>query len=84
MKKELNLTDDQVNALKKNHEAMAQKFKAMREDKNLSEDQKKAEMKEFRKQQHESLKSILTPEQLQKLEQQKKHRNHRQQPPVQS
>jgi Spy/CpxP family protein refolding chaperone len=84
MKKELNLTDDQVNALKKNREDMAQKFKAMREDKNLSEDQKKAEMKEFRKQQHESLKSILTPEQLQKLEQQKKHHNRRHQTPVQS
>lgn len=77
MKKELNLSDDQVTALKKNHEDMAQKFKAVRDDKNLSEDQKKAEMKEFRKQQHESLKSILSAEQLQKLEQQKKQHKHR-------
>jgi hypothetical protein len=85
MKKELNLTDEQVNTLKKNHEDMAQKFKAIREDKSLTEDQKKAEMKAFKKQQHESLKSILSAEQLQKLEQQKKHhKHHRQQPPVQS
>lgn len=73
MKKELNLTDDQVAAIKKNHEAMGEKFKAVREDKNLTEDQKKVELKKFRERQHESLKSILTEEQLQKLEQQKKH-----------
>jgi hypothetical protein len=80
MKKELNLTEEQVNALKKNHETMAQKFKAIREDKNLTDDQKKAELKEFKKQQHESLKSILTAEQLQKLEQQKKeHKGHKHQ-----
>jgi Spy/CpxP family protein refolding chaperone len=85
MKKELNLTDDQVAAIKKNHDTMGEKFKAIREDKNLTEDQKKVELKEFKKQQHESLKSILTEEQLQKLEQQKKHhKRHRQQPPVQS
>jgi Spy/CpxP family protein refolding chaperone len=88
MKKELNLTDDQVSALKKNHEDMAQKFKAIRADKNLTDDQKKAELKEFKKQQHESLRSILTAEQLQKLEQQKKdhkgRKHHGQQPPVQS
>jgi len=85
MKKDLNLTDDQVNALKKNHEAMDQKFKAIRDDKSLTEDQKKAEVKKFKQDQHESLKSILTPEQLQKLEQQKHQHKHRgQQPPAQS
>jgi len=88
MKSTLNLSDDQVTALKKNHEAMAQKFKVIKEDKNLTEEQKKAEMKEFKKQQHESFKSILSAEQLQKLEQLKKqhkqHKHHRQQPPVQS
>jgi len=72
MKKELNLTDDQVASLKKSHEETAQKIKALREDKSKTEEQKKAEMKEFKKQQHESLKSILTPEQLQKLQQHKK------------
>jgi Spy/CpxP family protein refolding chaperone len=76
MKKELNLTDEQVTALKKNHEDMAQKFKTIRADKSMTEDQKKAELKEFKKQQHESLKSILSAEQLQKLEQQKKQHKH--------
>ncbi|THU41272.1 hypothetical protein FAM09_03955 [Niastella caeni] len=73
MKKELNLTDDQVTALKKNHETIKQQFKAVREDKNLTEDQKKVEIKKFKEQQHQNLKSILTEEQLQKLEQKKKH-----------
>ncbi|HUP14137.1 MAG TPA: hypothetical protein VM187_18075 [Niastella sp.] len=72
MKKELNLTDEQVTALKKNHEDMAQKFKALRADKSKTGDQKKAALTEFKKQQHEGLKSILSAEQLQKLEQQKK------------
>jgi Spy/CpxP family protein refolding chaperone len=77
MKKELNLTDDQVNALKKNHEGMEQKFKAIREDKSLTDDQKKAELKKFKQEQHESLKSILTEEQLKKFEEQKKqHHKH--------
>lgn len=73
MKKELGLTDDQVAALKKGHEDMAQKFKAVHDDKSLTDEQKKAQLKEYKKQQHDSLKSILTPEQLQKLEQHKKH-----------
>jgi hypothetical protein len=76
MKKELNLTDDQVTALKKNHEAMGDKFKALREDKNLTEDQKKVELKKFKEQQHDNLKSILTEEQLQKLDQEKKQHKH--------
>jgi len=52
---------------------MKAKLKALREDKSLSEEQKKIEMKKFREQQHQSLKSILTEEQLNKLQQQRKH-----------
>ena len=81
MKTALGLTDDQVSALKKNREESFQKIKALRADKSKTEEQKKAEIKEFKKQQHESLKSILSEEQLQKLQQQKK--SHRQ-APVQS
>ena len=81
MKKDLNLTDDQVASLKKNHEDMAQKFKAIRDDKSLSDDQKKAQLKDLREQQQNSLKSILTPEQMQKWQQEKKSHRHQ---PVQS
>jgi len=73
MKKELNLTADQEAALKQQQEQMKAKLKSLREDKSLSEEQKKIEMKKFREQQHQSLKSILTEEQLNKLQQQRKH-----------
>jgi Spy/CpxP family protein refolding chaperone len=68
MKKDLNLTDAQVASLKKNHESAMQQFKAIREDKSLTDEQKKEKLKAFKQQQHESLKSVLTPEQLQKMQ----------------
>ncbi len=76
-KKELNLSPDQETALKQQRTDMMQKMKAIREDKSLSEEQKKAEIKKFREQQHQSLKSILTEEQINKLNQ---HKTHRQKP----
>jgi Spy/CpxP family protein refolding chaperone len=68
LKKDLNLTDDQVAKLKQQHEAADQQLKAVREDKSLTDDQKKAKVKDIRKQQYEDFKSVLTPEQLQKVE----------------
>lgn len=73
-KKDLNLTPEQEAALKQNRTEMMQKMKAIREDKTLSEEQKKVEFKKFREQQHQSLKSILTEEQINKLQQKKPHR----------
>ena len=81
MKQELGLTDDQVASLKKNRTEAMEKMKAIRADKSKTEEQRKVELKEFRKQQHESLRSILTEEQLKKLEQKKSHRSKQ---PVQS
>ncbi len=74
LKKELNLTPEQESALKQQRTEMMQKFKAIREDKSLTEEQKKTELKKFREQQHQSLKSILTEEQINKLQQKKSHR----------
>jgi Spy/CpxP family protein refolding chaperone len=74
LKKELNLTAEQESALKQQRTEMMQKFKAIREDKSLTEEQKKTELKKFREQQHQSLKSILTEEQINKLQQKKSHR----------
>ena len=67
MKTRLNLTDEQVAKMKKNHEEMGEKFKALREDKNLGEDQKRDKMKELMKEQKEKTKSILTKEQQEKM-----------------
>jgi hypothetical protein len=69
--KDLNLTADQQAALKKQRSEMMQKMKAIREDKSLSEEQKKVEINKFREQQQQSLKSILTEEQINKLQQKK-------------
>lgn len=74
LKKELNLSAEQESALKQQRTDMMQKIKAIKEDKSLSDEQKKAEMKKFREQQHQSLKSILTEEQINKLQQKKSHR----------
>jgi Spy/CpxP family protein refolding chaperone len=73
-KKDLNLTPEQEAKLKQQRTEFKQKMKATREDKSLSDEQKKVEMKKFREQQHQSLKSILTEEQISKLKQKKVHR----------
>ena len=44
------------------------RFSSLRSDNSLTEDQKKAKMQAMRKQQQEQMKSILTPEQIQKME----------------
>ena len=74
MKTELGLTAEQADALQKGRAANFEKMKALREDKSLNAEQKKVEFKKLRDQQRESFKSILTPEQLKKLEQMKPHR----------
>lgn len=73
-RKDLNLTPEQQEAFKKQRAESFQKMKAIREDKSLSEEQKKVEIKKFREQQQQSLKSILTEEQINKLQQKKSHR----------
>jgi Spy/CpxP family protein refolding chaperone len=67
MKKELNLTDEQSAKLDASRKSMSEKMKSIREDKSLTEDQRKEKAKELKKQQMENMKSILTDEQLQKL-----------------
>lgn len=74
MKTELGLTDEQAANLKSSREAMAGKMKSLREDKALGEDAKKEKMKQLRMQQQEEMKSILTGEQLKKMQEQRKHR----------
>jgi hypothetical protein len=73
MKSRLNLSDDQVTKMKAQRTEMSSKFKAIRENKSLSDEQRKEQMKELKKQQKESMKSILTEEQMKKLHE-KKHR----------
>ncbi|OSZ73541.1 hypothetical protein CAP36_16100 [Chitinophagaceae bacterium IBVUCB2] len=67
MKSNLGLTDEQSAKMDKNRAEMATKMKALREDKALSDEQRKEKVKELMKQQKENMKSILTEEQLKKM-----------------
>ncbi|MEO5948149.1 MAG: hypothetical protein ABIP79_15130 [Chitinophagaceae bacterium] len=73
MKTQLGLSDVQSAQLKKNREATQQKMKFIKEDSKMSEEQKKEQIKELMKAQKESMKSILTEEQMKKM----KESNHR-------
>lgn len=67
MKEKLGLTADQSAKMEKNRTEMSKKMKAIKEDKSISDEQKKEKMKELMKQNKESMQSILTAEQLQKM-----------------
>lgn len=82
MKKELNLTDDQVTAVEKNWGESLKKMRAVHDDKSLTDDQKKEQFKTLHNQQEENLKSLLTPDQYNKYQELKKQ--HRHAKPVQS
>ena len=76
MKAELGLTADQSAKMDKNRAEMGQKMKAIREDKNLNDEQKREKTKELMKQQKENMKSILTKEQMDKMKERKGQRHH--------
>jgi Spy/CpxP family protein refolding chaperone len=74
MKIHYGLTDEQSARMEKSHKEMAEKMKALRENKSLSDEKKREEIKELMKKQQENTKSILTEEQLQKMKEERKHR----------
>lgn len=65
---ELGLSADQQQKMEQLRNDFRNKFSSLRSDNSLTEDQKKAKMQAMRKQQQEQMKSILTPEQIQKME----------------
>jgi Spy/CpxP family protein refolding chaperone len=74
MKLKLNLTDDQVAQIKANRENIHAKIKAIKENDNLSRTEKKEQLETLRTEKKDSFKKILTPDQLNKLEEMKKNR----------
>lgn len=74
MKANLNLSDEQVSKLKATREAGKSKANAIKENSQLSDTEKKAQLMVLRKTQKENFKQILTPEQLNKMEEKKKAR----------
>jgi Spy/CpxP family protein refolding chaperone len=67
MKTRLGLTDEQSAKLQKNHKDLEQQMRSIHENKSLTDDQRKEQMKNLMQKNKESLKSILTEEQLKKL-----------------
>jgi Spy/CpxP family protein refolding chaperone len=72
MKTHLGLTDEQSAKLDKSRKEMGDKMKAIRENKSLTEEQKRTQMKELGQKQKENLKSILTEEQLKKFKEERR------------
>jgi Spy/CpxP family protein refolding chaperone len=68
MKIRLDLKDEQVAKLKNIHSQMAQKMKTIRENDNLTMEDKKDKMKELAKERQEAVKALLTPEQVEKMQ----------------
>lgn len=72
MKSNLGLTNDQVEKLKKQRSATSEKMKAIRENKSLDETKKREEMKALMNKRKESMRSILTEDQMKKMQEMKK------------
>ncbi|MEO6547248.1 MAG: hypothetical protein ABIN94_04590 [Ferruginibacter sp.] len=74
MKAKLNLSDEQVATIKSNREAGKAKVKAIRENTQLTAAEKKDQLMAIRKAQKDSFKQVLTPEQINKMEDLRKER----------
>jgi Spy/CpxP family protein refolding chaperone len=73
----LNLTAEQKTQLQPLFQSTRQQMQALRADTSLTPEQKREKMKEIRQNQMAQMKSILTPEQQQQLQQRRGHRMHR-------
>jgi Spy/CpxP family protein refolding chaperone len=74
---ELNLTADQKVKVKNIRQEYKSKLEAVRNDNSLSQDQKRAKFQEVMKAQQDAMKSVLTPDQIQKMESLRQQRGDR-------
>jgi periplasmic protein CpxP/Spy len=74
MMRELNLTKEQRGQMKESHQSMKQKKEEVNNDNTLTEAQKKDKMKALHKEQKQKMNAILTPEQKEKMKEQKKNK----------
>jgi Spy/CpxP family protein refolding chaperone len=68
LQKDLGLSTDQQQKMEQLRTDFRNRFSSLRSDTSLTDDQKKAKMQDMRKEQQEQMKSILTPEQIEKME----------------
>lgn len=67
MKTDLGLSQEQAAKMEKQRAEMDKQLKTIRENKNLSDEQRREQTKELMKQRKDNMKSILTEEQMKKL-----------------
>ena len=72
--KKLNLTEDQKKQFRQIRQDSMKQARAIRADSSLTDDQKRDKMKELRKQQHQQMFSVLSPEQKDQLKQLREQR----------
>ncbi len=72
IKSELNLTDDQQTILKTNRKAMHTEIKPVKDNVALTKEEKREKRKTLKEKQKETMKTVLTPDQVQKLKDRKK------------
>lgn len=81
----LNLTEDQRAQIKQIHEGARSRMDAVKNDSSLSAEQKHAKIHEIKRDTHEQVKKVLTPEQQKKMhEEMREHhesREHHEAPP---
>ncbi|MBM3415729.1 MAG: hypothetical protein FJY20_04610 [Bacteroidetes bacterium] len=77
MKIRLGLSNEQAAKIESNRKEMMEKMKAIRENKSLSDEKKREEIKELMKKQKENMKSVLTEEQLKKMKESMHHGPHK-------
>ena len=75
--KELNLTQDQQAKMAQIRSEYRTKFEALRNDNSLTQEQKRTKMQDLMKAQQEQVKTILTKEQIEKMESARKERSAR-------
>lgn len=74
MKEKLGLSEQQLTQIKANRDADQAKIKAVKENSQLSNSEKKEQLKVIKKDQENNLAQILSPEQISKMEQSRKNR----------
>ena len=74
IQKELGLSTDQQQKMQQLRSDFRNKFSSLRSDNSLTQEQKKTKTQELMKQQNDAMKSILTPEQVEKMQSLRKQR----------
>lgn len=74
MKLRLGLTDEQSARIEKSRKETGEKIRSIRENKSLSDEAKREQIRETMKKQQENMKSVLTEEQRKKMKEMHHHR----------